>query len=380
MVEKISSAYSDDGQRHRLHRVDDLNINSQNLEVIEPDTGVSIKAEAELSDHRHLMMAERPNEDEHAIYEQDNESENQTSPPGSIGDKHDIMSENIVAKNFRKLGKGYNKPYTVKQNDGSQDGNSVSQEAHKSEATKVSAIAAVSPPVAVPDTSRSIQTFSLQYDKLFAEFKEELRMEYAQMRGCYMDEYQGNYDQNSYRKDERITEMKLVIQSQCDYIAELQGIQDQKEALMRMFFMMKVRNYYQRRAWKSIRYYIETNRRNKFYAARLAKKTRLRRLQALFDAIRNSSHQKFMARMPEIENRFRAELESKILIQYRNKVDSMLLYAAELEDKIKMEQDAREKMTRLYDQSLTQGFQVLQQETQCLASEPLDGEQMIRRD
>ena len=60
------------------------------------------------------MMAERPNEDEHAIYEQDNESENQTSPPGSIGDKHDIMSENIVAKNFRKLGKGYNKPYTVK--------------------------------------------------------------------------------------------------------------------------------------------------------------------------------------------------------------------------------------------------------------------------
>ena len=41
----------------------------------------------------------------------------------------------------------------------------------------------------------------------------------------------------------------------------------------------------------------------------------------------------------------------------------MLLYAAELEDKIKMEQEAREKMTRLYDQSLQAGFQVFNSET-----------------
>lgn len=88
------------------------------------------------------------------------------------------MSENIVATKFKKIGKAYNKPFTVKQmDDGSGDG--VSQEAHKSEATKVSAVAAVSPPIAVPDTSRSIQTFGLQYDRIFAEFKEELIMEYA---------------------------------------------------------------------------------------------------------------------------------------------------------------------------------------------------------
>ena len=34
----------------------------------------------------------------------------------------------------------------------------------------------------------------------------------------------------------------------------------------------------------------------------------------------------------------------------------MLIYAAELEDKIKVEQEARERMTRLYDQSLIHGF------------------------
>jgi hypothetical protein len=49
------------------------------------------------------------------------------------------------------------------------------------------------------------------YDKIFAEFKDELVMEYAQMRGCYMGEYQGNYDQNTSRKDDKITEMNTAI-------------------------------------------------------------------------------------------------------------------------------------------------------------------------
>ena len=67
--------------------------------------------------------------------------------------------------------------------------------------------------------------------------------------------------------------------------------------------------------------------------------------------------------MASKEEAFREELESKIYIQYRKKVDMMLLQATELEDKIKLEQDAREKMTRLYDQSLHQGFTALNQET-----------------
>lgn len=64
-------------------------------QIQEPDTGVSITAE--LSDHR--VRAERPDEDD-AIYEQPNESENASSPPGSIGHNHDIKSENIKTSNF----------------------------------------------------------------------------------------------------------------------------------------------------------------------------------------------------------------------------------------------------------------------------------------
>ena len=161
MVEKMSSAYSDDGQRHRI-RHNDL----QAPEIVEPDTGVSITAE--LSDHR-FPRAERPDEDDSPIYEQPNESENASSPPGSIDDmKNDVVSEKIKT-NIKKFGKSYNKPFTVMQQDnGSND--SVSKEAHMSEVTKVSKIAAVSPVLAVPETSRSIQTFGMQYDKLYAEF------------------------------------------------------------------------------------------------------------------------------------------------------------------------------------------------------------------
>ena len=107
---------------------------------------------------------------------------------------------------------------------GSNDG--VSKEARQSsvaKVTKVSKIAAVSPPVAVPETSRSIQTFGLQYDKLYAEFHQELVMEYAQMRGAYMGEYQGNYDQNTSRKDDKITEMNMAIQAKVNYINELES-------------------------------------------------------------------------------------------------------------------------------------------------------------
>ena len=80
------------------------------------------------------------------------------------------------------------------------------------------------------------------------------------------------------------------------------------------------------------------------------------RLQSVFDALRNASHTKFLGSLGQMEVEFRADLESRILVQYQNKVDSLLLYAAELEDKIKLEQDAREKMAVLYDQSLQAGF------------------------
>ena len=76
-------------------------------------------------------------------------------------------------------------------------------------------------------------------------------------------------------------------------------------------------------------------------------------MMKVFDALRLQAHTNKKETVDNSEETFRDALESRILVQYRNKVDSLLIKAAELEDMIKTEQDAREKMTHLYDQSLS---------------------------
>ena len=85
----------------------------------------------------------------------------------------------------------------------------------------------------------------------------------------------------------------------------------------------------------------------------------LQKMMKVFDALRLKAHINKKETVDNSEETFRDALESRILVQYRNKVDSLLIKAAELEDMIKTEQDAREKMTHLYDQSISQGFHAL---------------------
>ena len=42
------------------------------------------------------------------------------------------------------------------------------------------------------------------------------------MRGGYMSEYQLNYDQNSSRRDDRLVEMNMAIDSQTNYTRDLE--------------------------------------------------------------------------------------------------------------------------------------------------------------
>ena len=53
---------------------------------------------------------------------------------------------------------------------------------------------------------------------------------------------------------------------------------------------------------------------------------------------------------------FRTELEGRLLVQWSTKVDALLLYVAELEQKIRQEQEAREKLALMYDASLNVGY------------------------
>ena len=72
----------------------------------------------------------------------------------------------------------------------------------------------------------------------------------------------------------------------------------------------------------------------------------------MFHSWRQVVHEEFKEKLESEKAQKRMELESKMLVQWSKKVDSLMVYMAQLEDKIKMEQEAREQLARTYDQSL----------------------------
>ena len=179
----IGTAYSDDGrvkaritdeiaQPHPVIRHQRSNVDAEDAVLIstmaEPETSIH---------HQGPNYQERPEEE--AISERPDEAEEASSPPGTIGDR-DIMSEHIQLHKYKK-----GKVYTGAgwEDDG------VSEEAHKSTATKISKAAEVSATIALQDTSRSIHNFANAYDRIQAEFQQKLVEAYSQMRHGYMAEY-----------------------------------------------------------------------------------------------------------------------------------------------------------------------------------------------
>ena len=56
---------------------------------------------------------------------------------------------------------------------------------------------------------------------------------------------------------------------------------------------------------------------------------------------------------------------------WTSKVDQLMLYMAQLEDKIKSEVQAREELTQTYEGSLNRGMKTFTQETELLSDNPL---------
>ena len=61
------------------------------------------------------------------------------------------------------------------------------------------------------------------------------------------------------------------------------------------------------------------------------------KLERLFQSWRKVSHDEFSIRLEAERNAFRTDLESKILVQWSTKVDALLLYVSNLEEKIRQE-------------------------------------------
>ena len=118
------------------------------------------------------------------ISEEEHESENRSTPPGTIGEIQDVMSENIETSKNRL----HNKKHGTFTHHPKSSGPVF--ERKDSNVTKCSHFAVVRERIQLPNDNRHVLSFKKCYDRLFKEFKERLVHEYAQMRSSYMTEYE----------------------------------------------------------------------------------------------------------------------------------------------------------------------------------------------
>lgn len=172
-------------------------------------------------------------------------------------------------------------------------------------------------------------------------------------------------------KQANITAFMDSIQEKKQQVYNLERLKEQNESQMNRFFQMKVRLRYYRtyvKAWKA--YYLR--RKEKKRVAAYSRNTIYRKsLTRFFRGWGTVTHEWGRARIREEEAVYRKNLETEKLTMWTSKVDQLMLYMAQLEDKIKSEVKAREQLAITYETSLNRGAQRLNSETDLLASNPL---------
>jgi hypothetical protein len=92
------------------------------------------------------------------------------------------------------------------------------------------------------------------------------------------------------------------------------------------------------------------------------------RLTRVFRGWRSTTHE---WGIDKSEDSTRKDMEREKLTMWTSKVDQLMLYMAQMEDKIKSEVKAREMLSVTYEQSLNRGVNKLNNETAILADNPL---------
>lgn len=88
---------------------------------------------------------------------------------------------------------------------------------------------------------------------------------------------------------------------------------------------------------KAWRFYFSIYKSKERKAAYMRNTLHRKKMNRLFQNWRGVTHREFQVRMDHERSTFRTNLESEILVVWSTKVDALMLYVAELEDKIKQE-------------------------------------------
>jgi hypothetical protein len=163
--------------------------------------GMGLSTMVEISDRGSRRHAHHHNEER--IDEVEDES-GRTSPPGTIGEAHEYMSENIESNVMPRIKKAAGNQ-SVKGANGQQTVSNIARDGQKferadSSVTACSNFAVIREKIRLTDNNKHVQIFKHKYDQLFAEFQAKLTESYSHIKEEYILEYQANYQMNVNEK------------------------------------------------------------------------------------------------------------------------------------------------------------------------------------
>ena len=191
------------------------------------------------------------------------------------------------------------------------------------------------------------------------------------MKEGYINDFKNNFQVNLNEKQANVDEFIETIQLKKQTTVELKDLKSRNLSCIIRFVNMKHRLAQQKQVYKAwLKYHNRKLQKNR--VATYSRNT-IRRgmLSRIFNNWQRVSHQMGKERIVKEEHSFRKNLEKEKLTMWSSKVDQLMLYMAQLEDKIKSEVQAREELTVSYERSLNKGVTVLKNETSLLEENPL---------
>jgi hypothetical protein len=126
-------------------------------------------------------------------------------------------------------------------------------------------------------------------------------------------------------------------------------MKEQNVSQLERFFAMKSRIYYYKLCIKYWRIYVKRRVEKNRKAAYTRNTIYRNSLTRIFRGWRSCSHSWGIERINNSEDIFRKDLERQKLTMWTSKVDQLMLYMAQMEDKIKSEVKAREMLSLTYE-------------------------------
>ena len=223
----------------------------------------------------------------------------------------------------------------------------------------------------MPNDNKHMLSFKKVYDRLFKDFKDKLVQEYAQMKHSYLSDYEQNYQANLTDKNGHIKEIENHI---ADKEAEIESKKERYKELKQKIFgllRLKYNTFIMRVYYGEMIYFAQLSKREKRLCHYSKNFMYRRKMRKLFYNWRAVSHRWFKKRINKEAIEYERKQRDKELTQWDKEVDALKVYMAQLQEKIRVEVQAREELTRTYESSLNRGVVQLNQETRSLADNPL---------